>query len=460
MQLIGGRQDAAELPAPANPSMPASAASRRRFFLGTADPKEAWWLGGVLVLAAVSFALAALSPPYEGDMRHFKMWTRTVTLEGIQNAYNGSWPDTFSIYPPITMATFWTAGQVYRLLADPAFALEPAMASPLLSYLLKLPGVVFHLMTGFAIYRIAIVRCRFRAALVAAAVYLFHPAAFADLAYWGHPDSVYAFFLVLAAGGLAMGGLALGWGALAAAALAKPQAWSQGPLLAAAGLAWSPYGTWPRGVAAALAVVALVLAPFALDGRLAQLASLPAEIGKAHPVISANAHNLWWLAYGGSPAIHTEDIQPLLLSPMLITPRRIGYGLWALASVLAIAMVLRAKQRTAVYEAAAFVALAFVMVATRIHENHGFMVLPLGALAAVHRPWLWTIWSGFSVVILLNLLLHDPRFIDWIGKEGDTAFIDAATPVNAAFASLLLLVWTGRMVAEIWSASADPLPRV
>lgn len=439
---------------PVSPTIPQSTVARR-VLLGIEDGGQGWRLGFVLAAAGVVSLLLALLPPYDGDMLHFKLWTRTVTLEGLQNAYNGTWPDTYSIYPPVTLATFWVVGQLYRLLSDPAFALGPALASPLLSYLLKLPGITFHLMTGFALFRLAVELRGFTTALAAATVYLFHPAALFDLTYWGHPNSVYAFFLVLAVAGVARGGLALGWGALAAAALAKPQAWSLGPLLAAVGLAWYPYRTWGRGISVAAAVVALVLVPYVLGGRLSQLATLPGQIGRVAPSLSANAHNLWWLVYGGERALHNPDTDPLLLSPVLVTPRRIGYGLWAGATLLALVLLLRTWQETAVYEAAAFVAFAFVMVATRIHENHAFMVLPLGVLAAVHRPALWKIWGGVSGVFLVNLIMHDPAINGWIGNALDDSWRRTITLGNAAAGMLLLSAWALRLLVMIWSPASD-----
>lgn len=427
-----------------------------RVLLGVTSGSQAWWLGGVLGAAAVLTLLFALLPPYEIDMRYFKMWTRVLVLDGLHNAYSGTYPATYSIYPPFTLAAFWAVGQFYRLVADPSFGLEAALASPLLSYLLKLPGITFHLLTGFALFRVAVGIRGFGVALTTAVVYLFHPAALLDLTYWGQPDSLYAFFLVLAVVGVATGELALGWGALAVAALAKPQAWSLAPLLVAAGLARHPYRAWVRGLLAGAAVIAIVLAPFVLGGRLSQLATLPGQMGEVAPRVSANAHNLWWLVYGGEAAFRSLDTTILLASPVLVTPRRIGYGLWGCASLLALAMLLRSKEEAAIYEAAAFVAFAFVMVATRIHENHMFMVLPLGALAAVYRPALWGIGVGLSAVFFVNLIMHDPGLAFRLGNLLDSSWQRTITVGNAAGATLLLSAWTLRLLAQVWSPAPGP----
>ncbi|MCX6021960.1 MAG: hypothetical protein NTZ05_09570, partial [Chloroflexi bacterium] len=314
--------------------------------------------------AAVMLALALL-PPYAGDMSHFKMWTRTVTLEGLHNAYNGTWPETYAVYPPVTLATYWLVGQAYRMLADPAFALAPALASPLLAYLLKLPGITFHLLTGAALYRLAAPVGQ-RTALGATAAYLFNPAALFDLCYWGQPDAVYGLFALLAAAGTSGGPLTLGWAALAAAIFAKPQAWALGPVLAVAGLLLHGRAQVWRGAVTGAIVAAGVLAPFALGGRLPQLATLPGVMNEVQPAVSANAHNLWWLVTAGA-GLNVTDTAPPGVTPPLVTSRTVGYALWGAATLLALAAVVRRREPATVLESAAFVAFAFVMLATRIH---------------------------------------------------------------------------------------------
>src|SRR5689334_12069887 len=53
-----------------------------------------------------------------GDITHYVYWTRLVTLGGIQAAYSGAWPQTYAVYPPVTLYPYEIVGNVYRSLVD------------------------------------------------------------------------------------------------------------------------------------------------------------------------------------------------------------------------------------------------------------------------------------------------------------------------------------------------------
>ena len=48
-----------------------------------------------------------------GDITHYVYWTRLVTLGGIQAAYSGTWPETYAVYPPVTL--YAVSGGRHRL---------------------------------------------------------------------------------------------------------------------------------------------------------------------------------------------------------------------------------------------------------------------------------------------------------------------------------------------------------
>ena len=57
-------------------------------------------------------------------------WTRLVTLGGIQSAYGGTWPETYAVYPPVTLYPYQAVGNVYRWLQDPDFDPDARTAEP------------------------------------------------------------------------------------------------------------------------------------------------------------------------------------------------------------------------------------------------------------------------------------------------------------------------------------------
>src|SRR5262249_46446681 len=159
--------------------------------------------------------------------------------------------------------------------------------------------------------------------------YLFNPGVVFDVAQWGQPDPVFGLFVLLAiAAACGSAGLsrspergddvrpprgsglpsattaslvsaAVAGLAIVLAALAKPQAWVYLPLVAA--LVWRRgglLGLVAAGVAGGAGGLAVAL-PFLLHGTLRELIGLPGAISSVMPVVTANAHNLWWAFSGG-----------------------------------------------------------------------------------------------------------------------------------------------------------------
>src|SRR5215217_5235163 len=101
------------------------------------------WLVSAGVCASLLFV-----PGYPGDVVHYKYWTRLVTLGGISAAYSGTYPETYAIYPPITLYAYQVVGQLYRLVADPSFDVEAMLASQALAVGIKAVAITFHLALG------------------------------------------------------------------------------------------------------------------------------------------------------------------------------------------------------------------------------------------------------------------------------------------------------------------------
>src|SRR5262249_26964035 len=131
-------------------------------------------------------------------------------------------------------------------------------------------------------------------AALAASAYVLNPAALYDVAHWGQPDGAHSLFGVLAIGLLDLGQVIAPWAALAAAALAQPQAWFLIPLVVIA--TYRQHGTRGviRGAIAGGIVAGVIALPFVVSGHLLELLSLPRAVSSVMPVVSADAHNLWW----------------------------------------------------------------------------------------------------------------------------------------------------------------------
>jgi hypothetical protein len=373
---------------------------------------------------------------YEGDIVHYVYWTRLVTLGGIQAAYGGTWPETYAVYPPLPLYAYQAVGNLYRAVEDPTFDPQRAQESLWLRRAIKAVAQAWHLLTALAIYFVVRRGYGGRAAALTGSVYVINPALLYDVAHWAQPDGAHSLFSVLAIG-------LLSWSAMSLAALAKPQAWVLLPLLAVGTLRERGWRALVIGLLIGCAVNALVVLPFLLSGRLGELLSLPDTVGSVMPVVSADAHNLWWIVatLRGIDPLFTND------SARLVGP--LTYRVVAASLVVAQFLVtywLYWTRRVSLAEAAALGILGWFVCTTQAHENHLFFALPLLALALPSRPSLLWIYGLLSVSLLLNMALHDQLLIEALGSDIRAPWVDNARLLNAV---LNVSCWLGWGLARI-----------
>jgi Gpi18-like mannosyltransferase len=373
-----------------------------------------------------------------GDMTHYVYWTRLITQGGIQSAYHGTWPETYAVYPPLTLLPMQLAGSLYQRLQDPTFDLNAAQQSLWLRESIKFAALAWHVLTAAALF--LLVRKAFDepVAAIAASLYVLNPAALYDVAHWAQPDGAHSLFSVLAVGLLDLGQVIAPWAAIAAAALAKPQAWFLVPLLAVATLRMHGVGGVVRGAVAGAIVAVIISLPFVLSGRIADLLSLPMTVSTVMPVVSADAHNLWWLIVGlrGQDPLVLQD-SARALGPL--SYRTLGAALVAFTMLLT--CWLYWTRRAGLAEVAALGVLGWFVFTTQAHENHLFFALPLLSLAWPGRPLLLIPFAVITVTLLLNMLLHDQLVLEALGSGLYDPQLDRLRLFNAALNVACLLAW-------------------
>jgi hypothetical protein len=343
------------------------------------------------------------------------------------------------VYPPVTLYPFQLIGTAYQLLQDAAFDPDRAQDSHWLHEAIKFVALAWHLLTAGAIFLVVSRLTTERRAAIAASLYVINPAALYDVAHWAQPDGAHSVFSVIGVGLLSLGQIVAPWAAMAAAALAKPQAWSIVPLFAIATLRTYGIAALAKGVAAGVVVATVIVLPFLLSDRLSELASLPGTLAAVMPVVSADAHNVWWLV------LQARAQDPLFVYDGLRVLGPLSFRTAAAALVGATMLLttwLYWTRRAGLAEAAALGVLSWFTFTTQAHENHLFFALPLLALAWPQRSSLLVPFGIVSLTLLLNMLLHDQVVLEAFGRGLQDPLIQQLRFANAAINVACCLGWS------------------
>jgi Gpi18-like mannosyltransferase len=435
-------------------AMPRSAALREA--PSPAGAGRAWLaaLCIVLVATAVSAWVLALPAHAASDVGHYKYWAKQVATYGVAGAYSGTYPETAAIYPPVTMYGYRIAGWIYRRGFDPAFDMDAALASQALAVLVKLVAVVPHLLGSLVIFGLLLRRFGARPALLATAAFALNPAAIFDAAFWGQPDAIHAIFLLVAIYCFEEDRPLIAYVFIGLAAATKPQAWALLPFLAYVSLRrFGLLRTMLGGVVAGLSVLVVCL-PYLVYGTFLELFTLPRLIAETMPVVSANAHNIWWVVTNGKPDF-VPDAE-VLRGPF--TYRQVAgvlslvvmaYGLWRT----------NVRGRNGELSAmAAYLAFGWFMVTTRAHENHAFFALPLLVMATPRSAFHWWMYGLLSLTLMLNMGLHDFGLREvWLSLISPEVWLRLQL-ANAGLNVALFLAWSFNVWPRARAVSGAPVP--
>jgi dolichyl-phosphate-mannose-protein mannosyltransferase len=358
-------------------------------------------LVGVVI---VYLLIAALSPGYVSDIGTNKVWGRHVAREGIHDVYRIS-----TDYPPVLLYFFGAAGELYERLVDPSFREEPMLASQLFTFLIKLPGIIFHPVVAASIY-LLVRRFGPGIAFGVATAYALNPAVAYDVAHLGQTDPVHAAFTLLSVGALVYGHPLWAGVLIALAALTKPQAWILLPVVGLGLVFWYGRRGVLRGSLGGLVASAVVLAPWIATNRLHHaerfLEALDNKSVMAQ-ALTAQAHNLWWI-----PTL----LEWRFINDWEILVGPLSYRLVAMGMVLALLVLVvqrlpSLRPRDRLFSFVGLLTVGWFVITVRAHENHLFMALPFLAVAwALDRRY-GLLFVLVSASLLLNLALHDPLLV-------------------------------------------------
>jgi Gpi18-like mannosyltransferase len=376
--------------------------------------------GPLLAILGVGLAVRLLFLPASGfhnDLQAFEAWSLTLTEHPLRDFYSST---SFADYPPGYFFVLLIIGWLYKgLVAVHAIAPD---AYNILGMLAKLPAILMDTVNAWLLFVIVGRFASRQAALGAAMLYAFNPAAIYVSAFWGQVDSV-SWGLVLAGitallssrddARTGVAKVACAWIALAISILMKPQGLFVG--LVFLGFTFVATTSAERrrrlaGTALGLGLGFLIAWGTAavFHGTLDPLADfrwlfLRYAFGSTvYPYNSINAFNLYAIKQPfWQPDMQTVTLPftAIGLGPMVAW----GWVLVAGSALLFVGRYLQRKDDRAFLEAAMLVSFGFFILATRMHERYVFgSFLLMMPLIAFGRRYL-TASIVISITLLANL---------------------------------------------------------
>ncbi|MGA2761246.1 MAG: phospholipid carrier-dependent glycosyltransferase, partial [Candidatus Cybelea sp.] len=372
---------------------------------------QVWGLPALLLVAFFVRLFFVGNEGFKTDINTYVAWALSLSEHGLRTFYSTS---GFADYPPGYLYILAIVGRLWHVF----FASHDA-GYAVLRVLVKLPAILADLGVGLLLY--AIVR-RFAGvgtAFGVAAFYLFNPATIYISASWGQVDSISGGLALLAIYALLrsegtetdvvgdkaqLGWIVFAWLSFGYSILIKPQAAVLLPLLVAFAFVDSRRRrerivATAIGIGAALLLALLVTEPFHPSNPVAALGWLLQQYAfgsNVYPYNTVNAFNLWALR----GTMWVPDGQYILGLPQYLW----GLLLVVAAMGLVVWRYVQSRTSTALLEACAISALAFFILATRMHERYLFNGLLFTIVCIPFARRYLGAAVALSVVLFANLL--------------------------------------------------------
>ena len=385
---------------------------------------------GLLLAAglALRMLVAVVLMPESGfrsDMILWADWAHRLADSGPGAFYQPN-AQYFNDYPPAYLYVLWALAEAARVWS----ALTGA--PDLTASFLKVPFIIADVGTAAAVYAVGRQIGRPRAGLVAAAFFLFNPAALFDSTIWGQNDSVGTLVVVSSIYMLLRGRTEWASALAVLAALVKFQFAFVIPIVAVVairrhlvGRSSDPGGKAHRDVfrlemsfVAAVVTFMAVCWPFRLV--LYSFADKSHSVwdrfiaaSQDFPGITLNAFNLWMnpladvIHVGSSGLTHgsivDDTVALFTLGGLVVTWQLISNVLFMAVVALALTVVARRDDGQTIVFAALLIAVAFFALPTRVHERYLFPALALGAPLIVFGARYRRLYVALSAVFLADL---------------------------------------------------------
>ncbi len=356
----------------------------------------------LFVLAFIIRLIFISQPGFEADTAYWKSWSLAASDKGIvwmvQNT-NYNYPAGFSYI-------LWLMASVYKLFANPDNYRQFWNPNNYLFLLIsKLPSIFSDLAIGGGIYYLlrrpkllGLPEKLSRLALPLATVYLFHPVAIYDGAWWGQVDSFGLVFILFAILALVKRRPILASIIITLGFLLKLQTIVLLPLFFL--YVWLAF-SWKdmaKGLVAAALTYAIITLPFIIAGNLSRTFYLVYQNADWFPLLSLRAYNLWWLVSKGAGMATSDKILTLGIT----SAKTLGLILFSTTYLLSVGLICVDQKPKNLILAFVFACFSFYFFPTQSHERYIFPALMLSILLL---PYFWdNLWLKRFAVGLFGVL--------------------------------------------------------
>ena len=374
-----------------------------RFFKSPLNQKEITLIFACLILQ-ILFAVPFIFFPTIGtDIDGYRSWLRSLVTDGLEHAYWGSTTIALIDYPPLIPYIYYCIGKLIFWISPELYQLDTVI-----NLLIKLPAIF----CNFLISVILIKECKqqgFQLSNTSLLIAGFNAAAIFNTLYWGQSDSIVCLLLLCSLLELKYKKLTPSYVYFTLACFAKPLAWPLSLLILLASIQQHQIKEIIRSFFIALFTSPLVLLPFLADGNGIKILNeiFTSQID-AMPLISVNAHNLWWLI--ATYRIEWTHSYDLIAGTVSYRTIAITLFLAAYFSILVRANQNIREAQFDILKTASLIALAFFSLSPHMHENHLIYFFPLAFIPMINGS---TGGKGHRYYILLiacstlNMVLGD-----------------------------------------------------
>ena len=347
------------------------------------------------------------NPGFEADISFWKSWSLAAADHGIVwMAHN-----TNINYPPAFSYVLYLMGIVYRIFADPHnFNQYWYNHNYLFLIIAKLPAILSDLAIGALIYiffsrkKFPFLSDHFPPPLFLASLYLFNPVSILDGAIWGQVDSFGVLFTIVAVILLLNKKPGLASFIFIIGALTKLQNIIYIPVFYLFILRFYNFETLKKSIFWSFIAFLVGTFPFVLAKDLDTVLYLLTSNADWFPLMSLNAHNLWWIVAGG----RGMDVSDKLLAMGIINAKTMGLILFSGVYLFVMFLVwIKPKPGNFILGLCLSV-FGFFLFTTQSHERYSFPIvafLPFLIPFLSHKKQKFTLFLYFflSLAILYNI---------------------------------------------------------